>query len=236
MGAHLDAVATRERKERAAADWLVVGAARGELLARLSAGLVHEARNPLNAMAIHLEVLADKLRDPETGEVPAALSRNVEAARTQVRRLDELLRRYGEFAAGQGSGDDLEACVRRAVALSEYHLRRAGLTASVAAQQGKPLGQPDAVCHALLELLHLAIERAAPGSELRITARADESGVEVALAAVGEEAKAEERSVAMEAARAIASSLGGEIEANAGETWSWRLRLPTTALVNAVAT
>lgn len=231
MGAHLDAVAPRDAENRAAAEWLV-GAARGELLERLSGGFVHEARNPLNAVAIHLEVLADKLRDPETGEIPANFSRNVEAARNQVRRLDELLREYGEFAGRQPPANDLASLLKRAASLCEYHVRRAGLSLAVEAQQGVALQEPDALCHAILELLHLAICRAAPGSGLELSAHAGAGGIEIALAGAGDEANGAP-GLAVEAARAIVHSLGGEIELDAGASWCWRLRLPVATTVGA---
>ncbi|HEY0840026.1 MAG TPA: histidine kinase dimerization/phospho-acceptor domain-containing protein, partial [Vulgatibacter sp.] len=95
-------------------------------VSQLTNGLAHETRNSLNALAIHLEVLADKLREPGSDQVPANLEKNLQAARAQIRRLDDTLRRFGEFAAGRTESRDLAALFSNAASLCAYHLRRSG--------------------------------------------------------------------------------------------------------------
>jgi signal transduction histidine kinase len=91
-------------------------------LGRLSAGIAHEVKNPLNAMAIHLELLRTKIRagakqaQPEPVSVPAGGLGLAEAARavrsdpatenvmqhvniieSEIRRLDEVVQGFLKF-------------------------------------------------------------------------------------------------------------------------------------------
>jgi signal transduction histidine kinase len=60
-------------------------------LGRLSAGIAHEVKNPLNATMIHLELLKMQL-----AESPAALE-HLAVIATQVRRLDEVVQGFLKF-------------------------------------------------------------------------------------------------------------------------------------------
>ncbi|MEO8480879.1 MAG: ATP-binding protein [Acidobacteriota bacterium] len=60
-------------------------------LGRLSAGIAHEVKNPLNATMIHLELLK-----MQVGDLPDALE-HVAVITTQVRRLDEVVQGFLKF-------------------------------------------------------------------------------------------------------------------------------------------
>ena len=60
-------------------------------LGRLSAGIAHEVKNPLNATMIHLELLKMQLAD-----APDALE-HVGVIAAQVRRLDEVVQGFLKF-------------------------------------------------------------------------------------------------------------------------------------------
>lgn len=60
-------------------------------LGRLSAGIAHEVKNPLNATMIHLELLKMQLRD-----APEALE-HVQVIAAQLRRLDEVVQGFLKF-------------------------------------------------------------------------------------------------------------------------------------------
>lgn len=104
----------------------LVGAARQEMSVRLMDSLVHEARNPLNALAINLGVLAQKLRGPE-GVVPPSQERNLNAMREQIARVDETLKLFLDFMGRKASsaGADFSQWVARAVAAVGHEQRRA---------------------------------------------------------------------------------------------------------------
>lgn len=224
MGALLDLHAPSEEPSAAA---LEVQAARARLLGRLSSGLVHEARNPLNAMAIHLEVLADKLRD-ETGSVPAHLEKNLGAARNQIRRLDEILRRFGDFATGRppSSASDVETLWSRASGLCEYQMRRAGVSVEAELEPGLALAaDPTLACQALLELMMEGADRC-PRRKMVFRARAEGARALLTLEAGGEPAEGgkPEPTAALER---LVRELGGEMtSSDAAEGWSLTLHLP----------
>src|SRR5690606_32097672 len=78
-------------------------------LGRLSAGIAHEVKNPLNATMIHLELLKMQLADN-----PAALE-HVATIVAQVRRLDEVVQGFLKFTRPEDlrlQPVDLERLVR----------------------------------------------------------------------------------------------------------------------------
>lgn len=79
----------------------VVGAARYSAVPTLLDSLVHDVRNPLNALSINLEVLSGKLQG-ETGEVPPSQAKNIKAMRDQIQRVDGILREFSEFIVPRG--------------------------------------------------------------------------------------------------------------------------------------
>jgi signal transduction histidine kinase len=90
----------------------VVGAARYGAVPTLMDSLVHDVKNPLNALSINLEVLSEKLK-AETGAVPPSLAKNIKAMRDQIQRVDNILRQFSDFivaragAAGEASLSDV---------------------------------------------------------------------------------------------------------------------------------
>ena len=77
-------------------------------LGRLTAGIAHEVKNPLNAMMIHLELLRTKIRRTAlapaavgvgAGEVAAepVLLEHVEIIEKEIRRLDEVVQGFLKF-------------------------------------------------------------------------------------------------------------------------------------------
>jgi signal transduction histidine kinase len=64
-------------------------------LSRLSAGIAHEVKNPLNATVIHLELLKQQLASPSSE--PAAVNDHVSIIAAQMRRLDEVVQGFLRF-------------------------------------------------------------------------------------------------------------------------------------------
>jgi len=79
-------------------------------LGRLTAGIAHEVKNPLNAMMIHLELLRMKIRKgalvpaggggellAEAGRADEGLLQHVGVIETEIRRLDEVVQGFLKF-------------------------------------------------------------------------------------------------------------------------------------------
>lgn len=64
-------------------------------LGRLTAGVAHEVKNPLNAMTIHLELVRQKL---DAGAPPADVRRHVEIIGQEIKRLDSVVSGFLKFA------------------------------------------------------------------------------------------------------------------------------------------
>jgi signal transduction histidine kinase len=65
-------------------------------LSRLSAGVAHEVKNPLNATVIHLELLKEQLASAGSGASSSAMD-HVAIIAAQMRRLDEVVQGFLRF-------------------------------------------------------------------------------------------------------------------------------------------
>jgi signal transduction histidine kinase len=144
------------------------------LLELLTEGLLHDARNPLNALSISLEVLAD--RSGETAQLSAIHERSIRSMREQIARINTLLTRFGEFVVSGAAPEpvDLSAVAHQALEVIGHHARcrRVQLRAST---------EPDLIASAgtpgprrwLLEQLVLAIASGNLCREVVVSARAE---------------------------------------------------------------
>lgn len=73
-------------------------------LSRLAAGLAHDVKNPLNAMALQIAILADKLSavGPELSE---AVTSHLGSLKEQIGRVNEAVRRFADVAEPGGPVD-----------------------------------------------------------------------------------------------------------------------------------
>jgi phosphoglycerate-specific signal transduction histidine kinase len=195
----------------------IVDAARYAVVPTLMDSLLHDVRNPLNALSIHLEVLSEKLK-AETGQVPASQEKNLRAMREQIQRMDGILRRFAEFIVWRGGkpGEaDLSDTVARALEVLAHESRRrrlqprTGLTPAVRVR----LADAGDLGFLVVQSLMGAYERAEVGSELSVTVRTEGpwAVLEVEVARSAEEST--------EAASALAlrcAQLGVEFQRQAG--------------------
>jgi signal transduction histidine kinase len=149
-----------------------VDAARFIVGARLVDSLLHEARNPLNALSINLGILSQKLKAPG-GEVPPAQEKNLRAMREQLSRVDDILRLFADFIApkiGPTPEVDFSALVQRACEVLGHEGRQHRVSVRVDIQPGIRLRSAETGLEflALLPLLR-AIARAQGGGEAQIS-------------------------------------------------------------------
>lgn len=144
------------------------------LAARLLDSLLHDARNPLNALSINLEVLAEKLRVQSGGAIPPSQERNLKAMREQVHRIDGILRAFAPHIAqtsAPAEGVDLPELVQRAADVLAHEARRARVRVGVQGSGPAPVNTRDlgmlrfVVTRAIL----LGIDAVGPGDELAVS-------------------------------------------------------------------
>ncbi|WP_338866548.1 sensor histidine kinase [Myxococcus stipitatus] len=155
----------------------VVGAARYGAVQTLMDSLLHDVRNPLNAMAIHLEVLSEKLK-AETGQVPPSQEKNLKALREQIQRVDGILRQFTDFIVSKGGGAgevDLSDATTRALAVVAHEGRKRRVTVQVAVEAGVLIRLADTseLGFFVIQALLRAFRRAEGGGSVRVTVRAE---------------------------------------------------------------
>jgi signal transduction histidine kinase len=159
------------------------------LVGQLLAQVTHEVRNPLNAISLHAELLAEELGAPEQQALLATVV-------TEIRRLEAVTERYLDLArrrAPELAAEDAAALARGVVSLEEERLRRIGVEVSVHAA-AMPLAEIDGnvLRRALLNLVrnaaeagaaHIRVEVARETSTLFVRVRDDGPGLDEATAA-----------------------------------------------------
>jgi signal transduction histidine kinase len=137
------------------------------MVGRLTAGVAHEMKNPLNAMTIHLELLKQKLAAGK----PA--SSHVEIIEQEIRRLDDRIQGFLKFVRpeevtfGPVALAPLLSSVLDAVS---PEAQRAGVTIDRACQDGTLLVEGDAaqLRDVFLNLAQNAIQAMPKGGRLTI--------------------------------------------------------------------
>jgi signal transduction histidine kinase len=202
----------------------------GLALACAAGGMVHQVRNPLNAMALQLALLAEKLGG--FPEVMEACAGNLGKLQDQIGRIDEAVRRYADAAEPAGGGAfDAGRLAAEAAALFAHEARRrhGSLEARVAASGLRARGDAARVARLWLGLVWRALEEAGEAGAVRLSAAAE--GGEVALGLAYARAAPERAPAWMgEAAAAAARDLGGRLDETeaAGTARIW-LRFPAEA-------
>ena len=164
----------------------VLDAARYAAVPPLMESLLHDVRNPLNALAINLEVLTEKLKG-EDGEVPPGQAKNLKAMREQVTRVDAILRQFSEFLVhrtGSEGEASLSETLERVLGVLGHEGRRRRIKVQAAIEPGLHVQLQDLseLGFLLLQPVLRAFERAEAGSEVSIVARGE--GTRVVLEVV----------------------------------------------------
>lgn len=161
-------------------------------LGRLTAGIAHEVKNPLNAMMIHLELLRTKIRaaDPASAGAGGALD-HVAVIEAEVRRLDEVVQGFLKFTRP----DDLRlqpvrvgALVQEILPVVQSEADRHNVTVEVSCPATtQPVNADEAMLRqALLNLAINACQAMPDGGVLRIScADAPRGRVEIRIADTG---------------------------------------------------
>ncbi len=135
------------------------------LVGQLLAQVTHEVRNPLNAMSLNAELLAEEPLDEEARTL-------LDTITAEIRRLEGVTGRYldlaGRRTAERGPADPV-ALARSVVVLSEAALRRNDVTVEVLGASATHELPADILHRALLNLVKNAAEAGARMVRIHVT-------------------------------------------------------------------
>jgi signal transduction histidine kinase len=218
-------------------------------LQQLAAAMAHEVRNPLNSMAIHVELLEGRLKRGELDREGALKSLEVLAG--EIGRIDRILDEYLQYAGPEEAARrpiDPPALIAEVVqrARPRAEARGVGLEVHLGLALGRWAVDGEGVGQALEALIDNAVEASERGQVVDITARADEDQAELEVTDRGEGLSAEDLvrvfhlgfsrrgrpGIGLTVAKQIVKGHGGSIGAQsrgrgAGATFTIRIPLET---------
>ena len=151
-------------------------------LSRLTSGVAHEIKNPLNAMALQLEVLRGKLR----GEQP-----EVDVIAGEIKRLDNVVKTFLNFNRPielEAKSINLTELVEEVIALVAPDARAKSVQIESIHEAGLMVnGDADLLKQAILNVVNNGLEAMPMGGQLavRTTCDGDDCQVEISDAGAG---------------------------------------------------
>lgn len=162
-------------------------------LQHLAAAMAHEVRNPLNSMAIHVELMEGRLRklSSDMGPDTDAALRSVGVLQHEISRIDKILEEYLEHAGAIESARRpvaAEQILAAAIAQvrEETDRRNVSFDIRFGSESTAWSVDPDAFSDALAALLANAVQASPEGGRVEIEARTDEDHAEVQVRDYGE--------------------------------------------------
>ncbi len=144
-------------------------------IGRLTSGVAHEVKNPINSIVVHLELLREKMRaaDPDT-------RRHLEVIEKEIHRLDRVVGTLVDFSRPvelRLSELDLRRLTEDVVSLAAPEAARQGVSIETEfAEEPLPVrADGDLVKHALLNVVLNGVQAMSDGGMLHIRARRDEA-------------------------------------------------------------
>ena len=136
-------------------------------LVRLAGSVAHEVKNPLNAMALQLALLGDKIETSEP--LASACAGNLGSLKNQIGRINEVMRRFLDVADPSPSGGfDAGSLLTDAANLfgHEARRRRIALTCHAAPGTVRAAGDPGRAARLLLGILWVAVSNTPAGGQI----------------------------------------------------------------------
>ncbi|MFN7925229.1 MAG: ATP-binding protein [Bryobacteraceae bacterium] len=153
-------------------------------MSRLTGGVAHEIKNPLNAMALHLEILKSKLNGEDN------VQNELRVLGGEISRLDRVVKTFIEFTRPvdlRRKTLDLGEMARHVVALVGPGAHQAGIEVRLTTDS-EPLqieGDEDLMKQALLNVVNNGIESMKPGGKLDVKVGRDAEEVVVTVSDEG---------------------------------------------------
>jgi signal transduction histidine kinase len=164
-------------------------------IGKLTAGVGHEVKNPINAMVVHLELLRGKLT-PGGQEAFVGAQRHVDILSGEMQRLDRVVQTLADFSRPMElhlREHDLRQVVGVVMELTAAEMEEHGVRPTVEAPHEPMTVRADAelMQQALLNLLLNAMQAMPSGGALRVTMRREHQFAVVEVADEGEGIPAE---------------------------------------------
>jgi signal transduction histidine kinase len=153
---------------------LVSYSAKLAALGRLTSGVAHEVKNPLNAMMIHVELLKERLEDSG-----ADVNKSLEVIGSEIRRLDRVVQGFLKFMRPQEltlKPVDLNAMLQSVCALLEAESQSHGVrfVLDLAADLPVVSADEELLRQAFINILQNAVQAMPAGGAVRIRTRPEE--------------------------------------------------------------
>ena len=142
-------------------------------LGRITSGIAHEVKNPLNSMVIHLEILRSKVESGAADPTP-----QIEILDSEIRRLDRVVQTFLNFTRPVEVNHeplDLNAIVNQVVALASMEAAERGVMINRELTVGKLMvkGDSDLLKQTLLNVILNGCQSMPEGGPLKIATLRD---------------------------------------------------------------
>ena len=164
---------------------LVSYSAKLTALGRLTSGVAHEVKNPLNAMTIHLELLKEKLDDS-----PEEVQQNLDVIGSEIRRLDRVVQRFLRFIRPEELSVkllDLNALLTDVASLLEAEWKEEGIAFTFQFDPSLPLipADEELLRQAFLNILLNACQAMPNGGKVKMSTERENGFINVSIADTG---------------------------------------------------
>jgi signal transduction histidine kinase len=154
-------------------------------IGRLTSGVAHEVRNPLNAIVLHLDALKSKLKTPEP-----AIAEHLEIIAREIYRLDRVVRTFLDFTRPVRLNlqeTDLNGLLREVVGLAsaEADTRKVHVVFDPDGIRPMVRVDRDLIKQAILNVVLNGCQAMPEGGQLSVTERISGGAVEIAVADQG---------------------------------------------------
>ncbi|MFN8008233.1 MAG: ATP-binding protein [Terriglobia bacterium] len=151
-------------------------------LSRLTSGVAHEVKNPLNAIVIHLELLRTQL----AAGVPSEAEKSLAAITAEIRRLDRVVRYFLNFTRPMDvtlREEALPEIIQDVVDLAAKEASLHSVEISVQCEDGLPLVKldRDLMKQCLLNLIQNGYQAMPQGGTLRVLTSANDRMVQIRI-------------------------------------------------------
>ncbi|MFQ5871917.1 MAG: ATP-binding protein [Candidatus Geothermarchaeales archaeon] len=164
---------------------LVSYSAKLTALGRLTSGVAHEVKNPLNAMTIHLELLKEKLDSS-----PEEVQQSLDVIGSEIRRLDRVVQRFLRFIRPEELSVkllDLNALLTDVASLLEAEWKAGGTAFTFQFDPTLPLipADEELLRQAFLNILLNACQAMPDGGKVKMSTEREDGFVNVSIADTG---------------------------------------------------